>query len=258
MTSIQFSHANGIPAAVYAGFLSEFSAHQVHAIPVSGEGKHKIRHSWRPLAQELIETIEARQQGPVIGIGHSLGAVSTFWAAIERPDLFEQVYLLEPPLFDFRIRFLSSLTRLIGIQDRVVPIIKQAGRRRDHFDSREAAAEYWQGKRFFKYFHPQAFADYVAHGLVEDPAGGVRLRISKAQEARIFASSPFRIGPAQLSMPSYYLHASKGVLPLKTIQAHQTRFSNTTFVPVEGGHMFPLEQPVEIAQLISQLIASHG
>ena len=118
MASIQFSHANGFPAPVYEPFLRHFSQHDIHAIPVLGEGKYTIRNSWKSLARELIDTIEARQTGPVVGIGHSLGGVATFWAAQQRPDLFSHVFLLDPPIFQWSARMLSGLTRVIGIQSR--------------------------------------------------------------------------------------------------------------------------------------------
>ena len=214
MSPIQFSHANGFPARSYKHFFLFSPPYSVSYVPALGMGSQQVRFSWRPLAKELIEDIEVRHKEPVIGIGHSLGAVVTFWAAKHRPDLFRQVILMEPPLFGWKMRAMMGGMRVLRIQDQLVPIIRNARRRRDHFNSKEEALTYFQPKFLFRNFDPQCLKDYVEHGLTPYPYAkrGYELTIPKETEARIFASSPVWIGSGKLSVPSHYLYATKGVL----------------------------------------------
>lgn len=255
MLPIQFSHANGFPAACYHPFFSHLSPHPISYVPILGMGSYQVKRSWRPLVDELIADIETKHDQPVIGIGHSLGAVATCWAAMKRPDLFRQIIMMDPPLFGWKLRAMMAISRVLGIQDRFVPIIRNAKKRRDHFESKEEAFDYFQPKYLFKDFPVDSLQAYIDHGLKPAASGGLELVIPKSVEAAVFASSPIRIGSAQLKMPSHYLYASKGVLRTPSVvNEHKRRFSQTTFIEVKGKHMFPLEQPERTAQLILQLI----
>lgn len=255
MLPIHFSHANGFPAACYQPFFSHLSPHPISYVPILGMGNYPVKRSWRPLVDEIIADIEAKHQEPVIGIGHSLGAVATFWAAIKRPDLFHQIIMMDPPLFGWKLRTMMAISRTLGIQDRFVPIIRNAKKRRDHFESREEALTYFQPKYLFKEFPAKSLQAYIDHGLKPAASGGLELVIPKSLEAAVFASSPIWIGSAELKMSSHYLYASKGVLRSPDVVAeHKRRFSHTTFIEVSGKHMFPLEQPERTAKLILELI----
>lgn len=255
MSLIHFSHANGFPADCYQHLFQYLSSHSISYVPILGTGNHRIHYSWRPLSRQIIEDIERKHSEPVVGIGHSMGAVAVFWAAMERPDLFRQIIMMDPPLFGWRTRSMMLITRLLGIQDRLIPIIRNARKRRDHFDSREEALAFFQPKFLFRHFTATSLQDYVNHGLRPADGGGVELTIPKADEARFFSSSPVRIGSTKLLVPSHFLYASKGVLRSSAlIEEHKRTFKRTTFVQVEGGHMFPMEKPEETADLINRLI----
>lgn len=252
---IQFSHATGFPAGSYTYFFEQLKPHPISFVPVFGMGDYKPGKSWKALLPELIADIEAKHTEPIIGIGHSFGAVLTFWAAMERPDLFKKIILIDPPFMSRKRRIFIAITSFLGISDKIVPIARNAKRRRADFPSLEEARSIWRPKFLFRTFHPQCFEDYIQHGLVphED---GFTLRIPPALESRFFSTTPFRIGPTNLKMPSYYLFPKKGgILNEEGLPEHQKKFSNTTFIPIDpGGHMFPLEYPHETADLIKKLI----
>lgn len=253
---IQFSHSTGFPAESYTYFFEQLKPHPVSFVPVFGTGVYKLRKSWKEQVPQLIQDIESKHTEPVIGIGHSFGAVLSFWAAIQRPDLFKKIILIDPPFMSRKRRIMMALTFFLGLTDKVVPIARNAKRRRADFASLEEARAYLKPKFLFRNFHPQCFEDYIQHGLVPSDEG-FTLRIPSALESRFFATTPYRIGPAALSMPSYYLYPKKGgILTENVLTEHQTKFSNTRFMPIDpGGHMFPLEYPHETADLLKKLIA---
>ena len=68
--------------------------------------------NWSNFADQIINNIEQQAQGrKVIGVGHSLGAVSTLLASFKRPDLFEQVILLDPPLIMGKASFAFDVAK---------------------------------------------------------------------------------------------------------------------------------------------------
>jgi len=58
---------------------------------------------------------------PVVGVGHSLGGVLTLMAAAKKPALFQNIIILDPPLFSSQNRLLISILRAINIEDWVSP-----------------------------------------------------------------------------------------------------------------------------------------
>lgn len=254
-TRIQFSHANGFPAPAYHPFFEQLAPYEVSYVPVTGHGQYDTLRSWHSLSEELIRDIENRGGAPVIGLGHSLGAVLTLWAAQRRPELFSQIILMDPPLFPWEMRLVMRGIHALRLGEKAVPIARQALLRKDHFASEQEAYDYWKGKRFFKDFHPASFDAYVRSALKPSEQGGVELLIPKTAEARIFSFTPYEIGNTRLAMPSSYLYAEKGgILNEKQMVRQRRRFPQTAFIGIAGGHMFPLEQPEETAALIKSLI----
>ncbi|MDW7693205.1 alpha/beta hydrolase [Flammeovirgaceae bacterium SG7u.111] len=255
-TPIQFSHSNGFPASSYQHFFKLLAPYPVTAVERFGMGKYQIKNDWKPLVAELIDDIESKHSKPVIGVGHSLGGVLTAWAAIERPDLFAKIIFIDPPLFRPFKRFVMRSASLMGITDKVVPPARSTKKRRSVFESKEQAYELWKHKKLFKNFDDQCFQDYVEYGL-SPSAKGVELIIPPNLEYKIFTLTPAIIGSADFSMPSYFLYSGK----LKTVEAKdlawlKKKFKKTQFMPYDGGHMYPMEEPEKAAGLIKGLINS--
>jgi pimeloyl-ACP methyl ester carboxylesterase len=254
LPNIFFAHANGFPASSYEYFFAQLAPYEVSAPEILGMNeKYPLKHRWHDLVPELIEELEKGHQEPVIGLGHSFGAVVMFLTAQQRPELFRQVIMMDPPIFDRKMRLAISITRKLGLAKRLVPIARNALRRRDHFRSREDAKNYWLSRTFFQSFHPQCFEDYLTHGLVQSD-DGVKLRIPKETEAHIFTATPGLRLSGRVEVPSHWIIPSNGVLKPFGWREQQRKFAQTQFVFWEGNHMFPLEQPLETAEKILSLI----
>ena len=90
---IHFAHANGVPSRVYQKLFDLLrDEYEVIYVPLLGPDKrYPIDNHWRSLTDQVIDSIVRQANGrKVIGLGHSLGAVLTFQAAQQRPELFEQ------------------------------------------------------------------------------------------------------------------------------------------------------------------------
>tara|TARA_R110000744_G_scaffold67435_2_gene137531 strand:- start:112 stop:891 length:780 start_codon:yes stop_codon:yes gene_type:complete len=255
MSVIHFAHSNGFTALTYRYFLEQLAPHNVQYLEKFGHDKRfEPRFSWAPLTNQLIESIE-KQRKPVIGLGHSLGAVVTLNAYYKRPDLFKGLIMMDPPFFGQKMRLLLLGARIVGVSGKLVPPAVKAKKRKSEWESKAAVAESFRNKPLFKDFHPEAFKDYIEHGLVETEQGRAKLDFSTKEEYRIFKHTPFSLGSGKIDVPSFYLYSNRFEIgSAASIEEHKKRFKQTEFIAVDAGHMFPMEQPEKTAQLVKDLI----
>lgn len=259
---IHFAHANGVPSKVYTKLFDLLKdQYDVIYVPLLGpDRRYPIDNGWKSLTDQVIDSIVQQAEGrKVIGLGHSLGAVLTFQAAMKRPELFEQVIMLDPPLIVGKDSFAMFLTTLVNpkVLDKITPAGLSV-KRRDHWDSRQQAADLLRPKGFYQHFDPECFQAYIDYALTEDPTrGGVELTISKYDEVEIFRTNSVM----------YWLPQSKPAVPVRLVvgsdspflkrklpQSIEKKFA-VPYTVTLGGHMFPLEHPVEVVALIKQMLA---
>ena len=114
---IHFAHANGIPSKVYQKFFDELSdEYDVVYLPQIGtDPKYPISNHWTHLVTQVIDSIERQAQGrPVIAMGHSLGGLLSFMAAYRRPELMQQLIMLDPPLINGFPSFGIHIAKLLS------------------------------------------------------------------------------------------------------------------------------------------------
>lgn len=258
---IHFAHANGVPANVYREFFKHFQDEfEIIDVPVLGaDPRYPITDHWEHLVDQVLDSVILQAKGrKVIGLGHSFGSVLTLMAERKRPDLFSQVIMLDPPLILGKASFVFHLLKHIhpAQADKITPASLSA-RRRDQWDSREEAAASLSQKGFYKDFHPQCFEDYIQYALTENPAGGVTLTIPKRNEVDIFRTTPSWWWLPFQKKPTVPIHMIVGkqssFLKHKFPQVAEKKL-DIPFSVIEGGHMFPLERPTEVAAYVKKII----
>ena len=258
---IHFAHANGVPSRVYQKLFQHLQDdYDVIDVPLLGPDKrYPIDNHWNSLTQQVIDSIVRQAQGrKVIALGHSLGSVLSFQAAQQRPELFSQLIMLDPPMIMGKEALVMHVAKLLKLKalDKMSPA-GLSKRRRDHWESRQQAAELLRPKGFYQDFDPDCFQAYIDHALTEDPVrGGVTLTIPKMDEVQIFRTNPslWWLPQAKLKVPAQLVVAEKGpFLARKFPQQIEKKFG-IPFHVAPGGHMFPLEQPEQVAQMIKSLL----
>lgn len=258
---IHFAHANGVPSKVYQKLFEYLQDdYDIIYVPLIGPDKrYPISNHWSHLVDQIVDSIVQQSKGrKVIGLGHSLGSVLTLLASYKRPELFEQVIILDPPLIIGKAAFALHMTKLFNpkMLDKMTPAGLSV-RRRDHWDSREQAAELLRPKGFYQHFDHDCFQAYIDYALTDDPArGGVTLTIPKADEVAIFRTNP-SLCWLPMPKPSIPVHLVVGdsspFLKRQFPQIAQKKLG-IPFTITQGGHMFPLEHPQTVAQLVKDLI----
>ncbi len=100
---LHFLHANGYPPACYEPLLGLLST-QYHVFGMSLRPLWKASNpadikDWNPLSDDFLKFLDEKETGPLIAMGHSIGATVTLRAALLEPDRFRALVLIEPVLF---------------------------------------------------------------------------------------------------------------------------------------------------------------
>ncbi|WXL27512.1 alpha/beta hydrolase [Ectopseudomonas mendocina] len=253
--SIFFAHANGFPSATYGKLFAALEPdYQVQHLQQHGhDPQFPVNDNWGNLVDELIHHLQRGGQ-PVWGVGHSLGGVLHYHAALRRPELYRGVVMLDSPVLTLPDRLVIRTAKRFGFIDRITPAGRTLGRR-ERFGDHTEARDYFAGKTLFRAFDPECLDAYVQHGLVEDDCG-LRLRFDPHTEINIYRSVP-HLSPGrlkQLQVPLAVVRGSKS----RVVLPHQARLvwraPKGEYMTLPGGHMFPLERPQDTAYLLKSLL----
>ncbi|MGH8353209.1 MAG: alpha/beta fold hydrolase [Pseudomonas sp.] len=254
--SVFFAHANGFPSATYGKLFAALAPeYRVQHLEQHGhDPRFPVDDNWENLVDELIFHLEA-QAGPVWGVGHSLGGVLHYHAALRRPELYRGVVMLDSPVLTLADKIVIRAAKRFGFIDRITPAGRTVGRREEFADLDEAR-RYFAGKTLFRRFDPECLDAYLRHGL-KASGESLQLRFDAATEISIYRSVPHTSPgrPQQLRVPLAVVRGrhSKVVLP------HHTRLVRRVpqgeYLSLPGGHMFPLERPQATAELLKNLFA---
>ena len=96
--TLYFGHANAYPPEAYQSLIDPLLVdHQVFSYLQRGLWQPSPHintiKSWHDLADDVIRFFDQQGLRNVIGVGHSLGAVTSFLAAQKRPDLFKALVM---------------------------------------------------------------------------------------------------------------------------------------------------------------------
>ncbi len=255
---LHFAHANSYPAGTYGMFFEQLRAHyDVRALPIHAhDPRFPVDDGWRTLARELREELERSYDEPVILVGHSMGGILSLMAARKRPALVRCVVLLDSPIVAGWRAHVLRLSKLFRYDSRYSPAAASA-RRRDQWPDIEAAYQHYAGKPVFAAWPQQVLRDYVRHGLVPQPDGGVRLRFSRETETAVYRTIPHHLGPLvrqRYPLPIGFVGGIDSVECRMAGLDATRRLVGRHFSQIPGGHLFPMEAPLEAAAATHAMI----
>ncbi|BDT58941.1 alpha/beta hydrolase [Massilia varians] len=253
---LHFSHGNSYPAGTYGRLFQALGAHyELRAHDMYGhDPRFPVGDGWPGLVDELIHQLEGYERPPIL-VGHSLGGMLSMMAAKQRPELARCVVMLDSPVVAGWRAFLWKLVKRRGLGSRFSPA-KFSERRRNVWPDRAAAYQHFIAKPMFQAWAPGALDDYLDHGLKPHPEG-VQLRFDRAVETMIYNTLPHHMG-AILREPyplpiGFIAGTSSEELRQAGLDATR-RLVGRNLVMIEGGHLYPLEKPLETARLTHAMI----
>ena len=258
--SAHLLHANGFCAGTYSPFV-RFLLNDLHVIASDirghgdsdGAGVDRIRH-WKIFSKDLKQIIEGTMTPPVIGIGHSLGAVTTYIAAAEYPRLFSGIVLIDPVILSRRNLWRSRILKWLGMAGKS-PLAKGARRRKRTFKSRfDAFKRFASGRGLFKNWSKEFIDAYLECGLLEKDEESAVLKCDPETEAQIFESVPLDVWSyaPRIRCPVLAIRGehSDTFLP-EVAERLGTKIADYRLTTIaKTGHFIPMEQPEACAHAI--------
>ncbi len=257
--------ANGYPPGAYRPLIAELTpCHHVAALllrPLWPDAGPAALRDWQPFVRDLIQLIEQGGRGPVIGVGHSIGAVVALAAALRRPELFAAVVMLDPVLFRRRLLFAWNLAKRLGLAQQAHPLISATLRRRRTFESLEAMFAQYRRAQIFARMNDAQLSAYVDSLARPRPDGQIELAYPPEWEAAIYTAGPLdlwrempQLRPPLLAIRGEHTDAFSAGAARK-LQRHLPRARLVT-VP-DASHLVPLEKPEAVAQIIEAFLKAH-
>lgn len=254
--SLHFYHANGFPLSVYMPMLVRLTAcYRVLGLGLRGQDAQTMGNtSWYNIAQDLIHFLDSQQYGPVLGVGHSVGAVATMMAAVERPDLFSRIILIDPVILPYKAIIGRALKHLLGNKTKF-PLAQRARARKHRWANREELYQYLQTKSLFSRFDDEYLRSYVTYGAKPSADGGIELLCPPEAEARIFENYPFDIWSwiQRLKVPALIIRGEySDILSERTVAQICNKAVNASSLIIKGtGHLIPMEKPDDLLTVIN-------
>ncbi|QGG94786.1 alpha/beta fold hydrolase [Actinomarinicola tropica] len=250
-----FAHATGFHGRVWQP-LADRLGDMFHclAIDFRGHGDTRVpedhEFDWNRFGRDVLSVVDDLVvEGPVFGVGHSKGGAALLMAEAARPGTFASLWCFEPIVLPTEILEVRSA-------EGSNPLAEGARRRREVFDSREAAYGNYASKPPLASLDPACLRAYVDHGFEDLADGTVRLKCRGVDEAAVYSSSgthdtferlddiacPVTIAAGgDGGFPATIAPRIADGLPMGRLEEHP-----------ELGHFGPLEDPAGIAARIRE------
>jgi pimeloyl-ACP methyl ester carboxylesterase len=255
---IHFAHANGFPAKTYSKLFSFLE--KDFEIGYLGRHAHNpkfpVANGWERLRDELREEMQKRYTKKIIGVGHSLGGILHFLVAVENPELYKAIVLLDAPIISRLSSFGIKILKRTNLIEKM-PLARMTKFRRSVWTTKDEAFEHFKQKEKFQMFDEDVLRDYVRHGTIESETG-VKLFFKSSVEAKIYQTLPDYLPKlrGRLKVPAAYIGGTRSEEARLARLNFMRRNFPFSFQFVEGSHLFPLEKPEETATLIKKTIAT--
>jgi pimeloyl-ACP methyl ester carboxylesterase len=259
-----FVHANGFPANSYAKLFTHLSDNiELIALDKFAHNpEFPLNNNWGNLVDELIHYTETERAKvgsnlPIVLVGHSFGAVISYLACCQKPALFSGLIMLDPPLITGLAGRVFRLAKKTKIIDKITPAGKTKIRN-TKWHHKTDLVQYFKKRALFKNMDDECIADYV-RAVTREHHGEISLHFDVKVEADIFRTIPDNLHKqyGKLETPSYLLTGKYTEVCTQKRRNHFIK-GNVGMTHEEfdfGGHMFPLEKPIQVASRINNLIA---
>ncbi|MFV2073857.1 MAG: alpha/beta fold hydrolase [Thermoanaerobaculales bacterium] len=262
---LHFAHANGFPPGTYRKLIGELTnSHHVCSMaarPLWPDSKPQVLRDWFPFSEDLRSELGRRGLRGVVGVGHSLGAVTSLLAAAADPGLFSAVVAVDPIILTGAHSLFWGAVKAVGLDGRL-SLVRGARRRRDLWSDRGEARISYSSKKVFAGWDPEVLDDYLDVGFVDLPEDGVRLRYPREWEARIFAAAPHDLWThlRKVSVPTLFVQGehTDTFLDAARVRVERDVPASRTVVVADSSHFLPMERPSELARVIDEFLHEKG
>jgi len=258
-----FLHANSFSSKMYQPFLEPLSKDfniWSPDLPGHGESKWNGRiEAWADLADYFITQLEKSPPArPMVAMGHSIGGIVIMLMAVQKPQWFEKIILLDPVMLPKRILVGIRVLRLLSLTH-IIPLARSAVRRRNHFENKALAREHYSKKAIFSRWEPRFMEAYVETCLREDGNGAYQLSCAPQLESSIYQSIPLNVWRLPKRLPAqalFVIGEKSNTVSLSGFRRLKRSRGNHIVKSVVAGHLFPFEKPTETMAIIEDYLST--
>lgn len=261
---LHFLHANGYPPECYKN-LFELLQNQYHLFglklrPLWESANIEDVKNWRIFSDDLLRFLSDREPDSVIAVGHSIGATVTLRAALQNPNKFRALVLLDPVLFVPSFITMWKIIYALGLGKRLHPKVTGALKRRKTFDSLETLFQGYRTREVFKYMSDESLKNYIEGIIKPKSGGGYELVFSPEWESHIYLTGlqDFDIwnNLHRLDVPTLIIRGNESdTLLEKAEKLIRRKNPKIQFKILEKAtHIFPLEYPQEVFEKIDNFL----
>lgn len=270
---LHFLHANGYPPGCYKPLFeflkTEYRVFGMYLRPLWEDAKPEDIRDWHPLSEDLLQFLASPawhrdatppSTKPVIGVGHSVGAIVTLRAALRDPKKFRALVLIDPVLFVPPFLLMWNITRAIGLGDATHPLIASAQKRRRTFDDLETVFRGYRSRNVFRYLSDEGLRAYIEGIARPRPDGKYELVYSPEWEVHIYRTGlhDFDIWHdlPKLEVPTLFIRGSETDTFLKNAAMLVKRKQSKVRVEAleRSTHILPLERPREVFDIMQSFL----
>lgn len=252
---LHFLHANGYPPECYRPFLEllqkEYHVFGMLLRPLWTNSNPQEIEDWKPFSDDLLRFLADYTTDPIIGVGHSLGAVVTLRAALRDPSRFRALILLDPVLLVPSRLVAWNFMRAVGLGNTTHPKIAGAMKRRRTFDNLDRVFHSYRSREVFRHMSDENLRIYI-EGMTRRTDQGYELVYSPEWESRIYLTSlrDFDIWRylSKLEVPTLFIRGAETDTFLENAAKLVKRMQPKARVETldKSTHLLPLERPQEI------------
>ena len=211
--------------------------------------ENAIKHAF-----SVIDNFDLKSRGSAfIGMGHSYGASLSIIMAVQRPELFDGLILLDPMLMPPEL--------LVKMPIDESPMAQKTLRRKAKWDNLEQVHRFFRSKPAFEQWTDEAFNSFIDHTLDLHSDGSYHLKCTPQTEAEVLAGPLETIWEnlEKLTVPTVILHGDDARSPiLKNSKKAAEMNPNITSIQMTGGHNFMQEIPDETFEQVCLAMKSLG
>jgi pimeloyl-ACP methyl ester carboxylesterase len=186
-----------------------------------------------------------------------MGGIALLRAALQEPERFKSIVLLDPVLFPPYFVAFWNIMRRLKIGERQHPFLKAARQRREQFDDLGRLYKGYRRKSVFKYFDDESLRAYVNGIACQSDENVYQLCYSAKWETHIYLTSIWRDMDIwrelpKLTIPTLIVRgAETNAFWERTARLVQRKQPEVRVVTLEKStHLVPLERPQEVSNLI--------
>lgn len=260
---LHFLHANGYPPECYKPFFellqTQYHVFGMYLRPLWKDSKPEELKSWHPLSDDLLQFLSS-QPTPVIGVGHSIGAIVTLRAALRDPGKFKALVLIDPVLLVPRFLLLWKVIKSLGLGDRLHPLIPGAKKRRRTFDDLDTLYRRYRDRDVFRYISNENLRIYIEGITRPTNDGNYELVYSPDWEAQIYRTwmQDFDIWRElpNLKVPAIFIRgAETDTFMEPAAKLVKRKQPKAWIVSLEKStHLLPLERPQEVFDIMQSFL----